>query len=55
MDPVTIIGLTLIFFYSLRKILSFYGVSQSTYGVYMLFYMFLCLCIVVLPKNEPEF
>ena len=50
MDAVTIIGLTLIFFYSLTKILSFYGVDQSTYGIYLLFYMFICCTFRLLTK-----
>jgi hypothetical protein len=55
MDSITIICLTLLFFFCLKKILTFYGVDQSSYATYMLFYMFMCLCLVVLPKGDPEF
>ena len=55
MDLVTSFGLTILFFYCLTKILSFYGVDQSSYGVYILFYIFIALCIVVLQKSEEIF
>jgi hypothetical protein len=55
MDSITLIGLTIIFFYCLTKILNFYGVDESVYAVYILFYILLCLCILVLPSGEPEF
>ena len=55
MDSITLIGLTIIFFYCLTKILKFYGVDESAYGFYLLFYILLCLCILVLPSAEPEF
>jgi len=55
MDPVTLIGLTILFFYCLTKIFDFYGIDKSTYSVYMLFYIFIVLCIVVLPKEEQTF
>jgi hypothetical protein len=52
MDPVTMIGLTLIFFYSVSKVLKFYGIDESVYGVYMLFYIFLAICILVMPVKS---
>jgi hypothetical protein len=55
MDSITLIGITIIFFYCLTKILKFYGLDESVYGVYILFYILLCLCILVLPNGEPEF
>jgi len=55
MDSITLIGLSIIFLYSLTKILNFYGIDESTYGVYILFYILICLCILVLPGKEPEF
>jgi hypothetical protein len=54
MDPVTSLGLAILFFYSMTKILSFYGVSESTYGVYILFYILIAFCIVILPHEEPS-
>jgi hypothetical protein len=55
MDPVTSLGLTILFFYCMTQILSFYGVNQSTYGVYVLFYILIALCIVILPRENPSF
>jgi len=55
MDSITLIGITIVFFYCLTKILNFYGVQESVYGVYILFYILLCFCILVLPSDEPTF
>jgi len=55
MDPVTNLGLVILFFYSMTKILTFYGINQSAYGVYLLFYILIGLCIIVLPTEEPTF
>jgi hypothetical protein len=53
MESITFIGLLLIFLYALSQILSFYGVSKSTYGIYISFYLLLSLFMVTLPTNEP--
>jgi hypothetical protein len=55
MDSITIIGMTVIFFYSLTQILKFYGINESVYGVYILFYILLSLCILVLPNEDAQF
>jgi hypothetical protein len=54
MNPITLIGLSILFFYSLTQILTFYGVGQDTYGIYILFYIFIILCILVLPNDYPK-
>lgn len=54
MNPITLIGLSIIFFYSLIQILKFYGVTEDSYGVYILFYIFIMLCILVLPNDYPK-
>jgi len=54
MNPITIIGLSVIFFYSITQVLNFYGVGQDVYGVYILFYIFLILCILILPNDNPK-
>jgi uncharacterized membrane protein YtjA (UPF0391 family) len=54
MNPITLIGLSIIFFYSIIQILTFYGVDQTSYGVYILFYIFIILCILILPNNYPK-
>jgi hypothetical protein len=54
MNPITLIGLSIIFFYSLTKVLNFYGISEDVYGVYILFYIFIIICILVLPNDYPK-
>ena len=55
MDTITMIGLTIVFFYCMTRILNFYGVNESDYGVYILFYIMLCISSIVLPTEEPVF
>jgi hypothetical protein len=54
MNAITIIGLSVIFFYSITQVLNFYGIGEDVYGVYILFYIFIILCILILPNNEPK-
>lgn len=54
MQPITLIGLSIICFYSLTQVLNFYGVSEDVYGVYILFYIFIILCILILPNDYPK-
>jgi hypothetical protein len=54
MNLITLIGLSIIFFYSLTQVLNFYGIGQDIYGVYILFYIFIILCILVLPNDYPK-
>lgn len=50
----TLIGVAVLLFYSVSKILQFYGIGESVYGVYMLFYIFIIALIVVLPNDYPD-
>ena len=54
MNPITLIGLSIIFFYSIIQILNFYGLGEDVYGVYILFYIFIIMCILVLPNSIPK-
>jgi hypothetical protein len=54
MNPITLIGLSIILFYSITQILKFYGIGEDVYGVYILFYIFIILCMLVLPKQYPK-
>lgn len=54
MHPITLIGISVIFFYSLTQILKFYGIEEDSYGAYVLFYIFIILCILILPNNYPS-
>jgi len=54
MNAITLIGLSIVFFYSLNQILKFYGVGEDVYGIYLLFYIFIIICILVLPNDNPK-
>jgi len=54
MNIITLIGFSVILFYSIIQILKFYGIGEETYGVYLLFYIFIILCILILPNNYPK-
>jgi len=54
MNVITLIGLSIIFFYSVTQILKFYGIGEDVYGIYLLFYIFIVICIVVLPKKYAD-
>jgi hypothetical protein len=53
MNTITLLGLSIIFFYSLTQILKFYGVGEDVYGVYILFYIMIIISILVLPNEYP--
>lgn len=54
MNIITLIGLSIIFFYSLIQILKFFGVTEDAYMAYILFYIFVVVCIAVLPHDYPK-
>lgn len=54
MNVITLVGFSIIFFYSLIKILDFYGVGQEVYGAYVLFYAFIILSIIILPNDNSK-
>ena len=43
-----------IFIYAIIQVLNFYGVSVSTYAVYLTFFIFLLVTGFVLPSQPPE-
>ena len=53
-NNITLLGVSLIFFYSLTQILKFYGVGEEVYGYYLIFYAFMLVSIVVLPNEYPK-
>ena len=55
MNPLTVIGVTLLLYYCLTQLFQFYGVSQETYGVYLLFYIILITFYLVLPRDYVKF
>jgi hypothetical protein len=54
MNPITLIGLSVIFFYSTIQVLNFYGIGEDIYGIYILFYVFLVGCILILPHDYSK-
>ena len=54
MNNITLLGVSLIFFYSLTQILKFYGVGEEVYGYYLIFYAFMLLSILILPNEYPK-
>ena len=54
MNFITLLGMSLIFIYSLVKILDFFNVQKSAYGPYVLFLLLILLCYFVLPKTTPS-
>jgi hypothetical protein len=53
-ELITYLGVSLILYYSLTKILNFYGIGQDVYGIYVLFYALIMICVLILPSNYPE-
>ncbi len=51
---ITLLGVSLIFFYSISKILNFYGVGEEVYGYYIIFYAFMLISILILPNQYPK-
>ena len=47
---ITFIGFTLIFFYVLIQIFNFYGIGTNVYAIYFVFYLFILLSLLVLPR-----
>jgi len=54
MNAITLIGISIVFFYSITQILKFYGVGEDVYGVYILFYIFIIISILILPSDYPN-
>ena len=51
---ITFIGVSLLVMYILIQILNFYGIDQSVYGIYLVFFLFILLSILILPNNDPS-
>ena len=53
-NNITLLGVSLIFFYSLTQILKFYGVGEEVYGYYLIFYVFMLFSILILTNEYPK-
>jgi hypothetical protein len=54
MNTITIVGIGLLFFYSVSNILTFIGIDQSVLLSYILFYGLMIISTLILPKTYPE-
>ena len=54
MSKVTIFGFTILSLYSITKILNFYGIGVEKYGPYLMFYVFLILCVNILTTEHSK-
>jgi hypothetical protein len=54
MNKITVLGITIIFLYCIIQILQFYGVSPSSYLVYVYFLIFILITFFVLPTEYPK-
>lgn len=55
LSNITIFGLALLIFYSITKILNFYGIGINVYGSYLAFYVFLLIAAFTLNRHYPLF
>jgi hypothetical protein len=53
-NNITLLGISVIFFYSVSQILKFYGIGEEVYGYYLIFYAFMLLSILILPNEYPK-
>jgi hypothetical protein len=51
---ITLIGVSILFFYSIIQILKFYDVGIEVYGYYIIFYIFIIISIIILPNKYPQ-
>jgi hypothetical protein len=54
MNTITIVGIGLLFFYSVSNILTFIGIDQSVLLSYVLFYGLMIISTLILHKTYPE-
>ena len=50
---ITIVGGGLLLIFIIIQIMNFYGVEQSAYGTYIVFFLFMLLSLIILPNNPP--
>jgi hypothetical protein len=54
MNAILLIGVSLVIMYIVTQVLQFYGVTSASYGKYIGFYLFMLVCILVLPHGYPK-
>ena len=48
---ISILGIALLLFYGITRILEFYGIGINIYGSYVAFYIFILISMLILPNN----
>lgn len=51
---ITTVGISIILFYGVIKILDFFGLGIDVYGSYLSFYVFLLISSFILPRAYPH-
>ena len=51
---ITLLGISILFIYAAIQILNFYGINESVYGIYLIFYIFIIATLIVLPHDYPK-
>ena len=51
---ITTLGISIILFYGLMKLLEFFGMGIDVYGSYLSFYVFLLISSFILPREYPK-
>ena len=54
MDIPTGIGLFIILYYTFTQVCLFYGIDNSSYIIYITFYLFLFISVLVLPNSYQK-
>ena len=54
MNKITLLGIAVLFLYSLYQILKFYGFDMDYFNIYMYFYIFIIISIFILPNDYPK-
>jgi hypothetical protein len=51
---ITTLGISILLFYGLTRILEFYGIGINIYGSYIAFYFFMLISSYILPRDYPK-
>jgi hypothetical protein len=52
MDKITTIGATIVLFYCVIQVMTFYNISPNLYIIYLIFYVFIVLTYIIVDTSE---
>jgi hypothetical protein len=52
-NTITLLGISILLFYCIIQIFNFFGSSPSSYGIYLIFFIFMIISYIILPHNYP--